>query len=94
VADGVAEVVGEGADGEGEFVGGLRVAQEAGDEVSGADVVGQVREEGVAEGVVTKVLDGASAVGVGVRLLELGFGEARIVLEEKRTDGLFPGEVN
>ena len=40
VADGVADVVGEGADGEGEFVGVLGVAQKREDEVAGADVVG------------------------------------------------------
>jgi hypothetical protein len=94
VADGVAEVVREGADGESEFVGGLRVAEEAGDEVSGADVVGEVGEECVAEGVVAEVLDGAAAVGVGMGFLQLSFGEARVVLEENRPDGLLPREVD
>ena len=94
VADGVADVVGEGADGEGEFVGGLGVAEEAEDEVSGADVVGEVGEEGVAEGVVAEVLNGAAAVGVGVGLLELGFGEGGVVFEEDGADGLLPGEVD
>jgi hypothetical protein len=40
VADGVADVMREGADGEGELVGGVGIADEADDEVSGADVVG------------------------------------------------------
>jgi hypothetical protein len=81
VTDGVADVVREGADGEGEFVGGVGVAEEANDEVSGADVVGEVREEGVAEGVVPEILNGRAAVGVGVSLLKLGVGEGRVVLE-------------
>jgi hypothetical protein len=94
VTDGVADVVGEGADGEGEFVGGVGVAQEAEDEVSGADVVGEVGEELVAEGVVAEVLDGAAAVGVAVRLLNLGVGEGGVLFEEQGADGLLPGEVD
>jgi hypothetical protein len=94
VAYGVADVVREGTDGEGEFVGGVGVAEEADDEVSGPDVVGEVGEEGVAEGVVAEVLNGAAAVGVGVGFLELGFGEGGIFLEEDGADGLLPGEVD
>jgi hypothetical protein len=56
--------------------------------------VGEVGEEGVAEGVVAEVLDGAAPVGVGVSLLELGFGERGIVLEEYGPDGLLPGKVD
>jgi hypothetical protein len=70
------------------------VAEEADDEVSGADVVGEVGEEAVAEGVVAEVLDGAAAVGVGVSFLELGFGEAGVLLEKNGPDGLLPGEVD
>jgi hypothetical protein len=84
----------EGADGEGELVGGVGVAEEADDEVSGANVVGEVGEEGVAERVVAEVLDGATAIGVGVSLLKLGFGERRVVLEENRPDGLLPCQVD
>jgi hypothetical protein len=94
VADGVADVMREGADGEGEFVGGVRVAKQADDEVSGADVVGEVGEEFVAEGIVAEVLDGAAAVGVGVSLLELGFGECGVMLEKNGPDGLLPGEID
>jgi len=50
VADGVANVVREGADGEGQLVGVGGVAEEIDDEVSGADVVGEVGESLVAEG--------------------------------------------
>jgi hypothetical protein len=56
--------------------------------------VGEVGEEGVAEGIVAEVLDGAAAVGVGVGLLKLGFGEGGVLLEEDGTDGMFPGEVD
>jgi hypothetical protein len=48
--------------------------------------VGEVGEEGVAEGVVAEVLDGAASVSVGVSLLDLGFGEGRVVLEEYGPD--------
>jgi hypothetical protein len=94
VADGVTDVVREGANGKGKLVGGVGVAEEAKDEVSGADVVGEVGEEGVAEGVIAEVLYGAAAVGVGVGFLELGFGESGIFLEQEGADGLFPREVD
>ncbi len=94
VTDVVADVVGEGADGEGELVGGVGVAEKTEDEVAGADVVGEVGEEDVAEGVVAEVLDGTAAVGVGVGLLKLGFGEGGVVLEENGADGLLPGEID
>ena len=64
------------------------------DEVAGADVVGEVGEEGVAERIVAEVLDGAAAIGVGVGLMELGFGEGGVVFEEDGADGLLPGEVD
>jgi hypothetical protein len=94
VADGVTDVMRERADGESELVGGVGVAEKTDDEVSGADVVGEVGEEGVAEGVVAEILDGASSVGVGVSFLELGFGEGGVVLEEDGPDRLLPREVD
>jgi hypothetical protein len=90
----VANVVGERADGEGEFVSGLGVVEEREDEVAGPDVVGKVGEELIAEGVVAEVLDGAAAVGVGVCFLKLGLGEGREATEQKRADGLLPGKVD
>jgi len=84
----------EGADGEGELVGSMGVAKKADDKVSGADVVGEVGEELVAEGVVAEVLNGAAAIGVGVGLLELGFGEGGVVFEENGANGLLPGQVD
>ena len=64
------------------------------DEVAGANVVGELGEEGVAEGVVAEVLNGAATVGVGVSFLELSFGEGGVSPEEEGADGLFPGEVD
>ena len=72
----------------------MGVVQEREDEVAGADVVGKVGEELVAEGVVAEVLNGAAAVGVGVCFLELGFSKCWEVLEKDGTDGLLPGEVD
>jgi hypothetical protein len=94
VTEAVSDVVGEGADGEGEFIGGFRVAKEREDEVAGADVVGELGEEGVAEGVVAEVLNGAATVGVGVSFLELGFREGGVLLEKEGADGLFPSEID
>src|SRR5260370_40648975 len=82
MSDGGADVVREGADGEGEFVGRLSISQKSEDEGAGADVVGEVGEEGVAEGVVSEGLDSAAAVGVGVGLTDLGFGEGGEALEQ------------
>jgi len=84
----------EGANGEGELVGGVRVVEEADDEVSGADIVGEIGEEFVAEGVIAEVLDCAAAVGVGVCLLELDFCECGVVLEKYGPDGLLPCQVD
>ena len=84
VANAVADVVGEGADGEGEFVGVAGVAEEVDDEVAGADVVGEVGEEGVAEGVVADVLNDAAAIGIGACVLKLGGGQGGVAGEEQR----------
>ena len=94
MADGVADVMRERADGEGEFVGGLSVAQEVDHKVSGANVMGEVGEEAVAEWVVAEVLDGTAAVGVGVSFPELGLGECGVPFEENGLDGLLPGDVD
>ncbi len=94
VADGVADVMRERADGEGEFVGGLSVAEEVNDKVPRPNVMGEVGEEAVAEWVVAEVLDGTAAVGVGVSFLELGFGEGGVLFEENGPDGLLPGDVD
>ena len=92
--DGVADVVRESADGEGELVSVAGVAEEVDDEVAGADVVGEVGEERVAEGVVADVLDDAAAVGVGTGVLDLSGSESGVAAEEQRDDGGLPGEVD
>ena len=94
VADGVADVMRESADGEGQFVGSFGIVNEAEDEVAGADVVGEVAEERITEGIVAEVLNGATAVGVGVGLVELGFGHVGEALEEQGADGFLPGQVD
>ena len=94
VAEAVSDVVGERAYGEGKLVKRLGVVEQREDKVAGADVVGEVGEEGVAEGIVAEVLNGAAAVGVGVSFQELRVSERRIVLEENRANGRFPGDVD
>lgn len=94
VTDGVADVMGERADGEGKLVGGAGVADERKDEVTGADVVGKVGEETIAEGVIAEVLDSAATVGIAMRFLQLGFGEVGVVFEEDGTNRLLPGEID
>ncbi len=65
MADVVADVMGKRPNGKGKLVGVFGVAEEVDDEVAGAHVMGQVGEEGVAEGIVANVLNDASRVGVG-----------------------------
>ena len=92
--DGVADVVRQGADGEGELVGVAGVAEEVDHKVAGPHVVSEVGEEPVAEGVVTDVLDDAAAVSVRTRVLELRGREGGITAEQKGNDGALPGEVD
>ena len=94
VSDGVAYVMRQRADGEGEVVDVLGVAEEVANKVAGADVVGEIGEESVREGIVAEVLDGAAAVGIGSGLLELGLGEVREAFEQDRADGVLPREVD
>lgn len=94
VADGVADVVGEGADGEGELVGVMRIADEAENEISGADIVGEIAEESIAEGIIAQVLNGTAAVGVRVGFVNLRFGEGWVTFEKERTNRLFPGKID
>ena len=94
VAEGVAEVVGERANGEGDVVGAFGVTEEGADEVAGADVVKEVGEDGLAEGIVAKVLNDASSIGVGAGVAELGGGEIGVALEQEGLDGVGPGKVD
>src|SRR4051812_49259327 len=94
VAVGVGGVVSEGAEGEGVLVWVLRFADEVGDEVAGADVVGHVGEQLAAEGVVADVLDDGAAVGVGVSLLDLIVGDGGIAAAKQGDDVGLPGEID
>jgi hypothetical protein len=72
----------------------LGVAQEAQDEVAGAYIMSEIREEGIAKRIVAKVLDGAAAISVSVSHPKLRIGEIRKTPEQDRTNGLFPREIN
>jgi hypothetical protein len=93
----VGGVVGESAEGEGVLIdvaGFFRLGEHVGDEVSAADVVGEVAEEFVAEGVVSDVLDEAAAVGVGMGGADLVFGGVGKSGEEHGMKLLLPEEVD
>ena len=80
----VADVVRQRADGEGKLVWGFRIVHEAEDEISGAHVVREIGEEAVAERIVAQVLNCATAIGVGVSLLDLGLCNGREAFEQDR----------
>ena len=85
MTDAITNVVGERADGEGEFVGGVRIAKKALDEVAGADVVDEIREQAAAERVVPEILDERTAVGVGAGLAQrVGGGAGEPLLQDRR----------
>ena len=94
VADVVADVMGKRPNGKGKLVGVLGIAEEIDDEVAGADVVGQVREERVAEGIVANVLNDAARIGVGPCLFQLLGGDVGITAAQQRHDGALPGQVD
>ena len=94
MADVVADVMGERANGKGKLVGILGVAEEVDDEVAGAHVMGQVGEEGVAEGIVANVLNNAARVGVGPCLFQLFGSDVGITAAQQWRDGALPGQVD
>ncbi len=94
VTNRVADVVGERAGGEGEFIGVSGIAEEADDEVPGTDVVSQVREQPVAERIVAHVLDHASGVCIGACSFQIGGGQVWIATEQQRNNRILPGEVD
>ena len=94
MADGIAQIVGEGADGEGDIVGIFRVAKERADEVAGADVVEEVGEVGFPKGIIAEVLDYAPAVGVGMGFAELCWCEGGEAPEQERLNRVGPSEVD
>ena len=90
----VADVVGERPNREGELVSILGIAKEMNDEVAGADVMGQVGDEGVAERIVANVLNDAARIGVGACLFQLFCGDAGIPAAQQRHDRTLPGQVD
>src|SRR5580698_11005529 len=64
------------------------------DKVAGADVVGQVRDELVAERVVANILDDAACIGVRASLFQLCRGNTRIPAAQQRHDRTLPGKVD
>ena len=90
----VVGVVRQRAQREGQFVDGLRVADERLDEVAGAGIVEQVAEEFVAERVVAKVLNHRAAVGERAGALEFGRRGARKASEEQRPQLAIPRRID
>jgi len=93
MTDSVAQLVREGSDGECVLVDRAGISKEAGNEVGGAGVMRQVAEQLFAKGIVAHVLDGGTAIGVGVGLVPLPFGRTGKTRQEKRPDGLVPCQV-
>jgi hypothetical protein len=71
VAEGIADVVGQSANGKRQFVSIARVAEKVDNEISGADVVGEIREEPLAEGVIPDVLYDTPSICVSAGALDL-----------------------
>lgn len=53
----------------------------------------KIAEEFIAERVISEVLDGASAVGVGVCLPKLRGGQARVTRQQQRFHRRLPGKI-
>jgi hypothetical protein len=94
MSDVIGDVMRERSHGKGKFVGVTGIAQQGDDEVSGTDVVGQIREEFLAEGVIAEILNGTASVCIGMCVLELGGAEIRVSREEQRPNGSLPREVD
>jgi hypothetical protein len=67
--------------------------QQLADEIPSADVVDQAAEFGAAERVVAEILNDGASVGVGIRILDLIFGQAGNPLQQEGTDVVSPEEV-
>src|ERR1019366_6542426 len=76
----VGNVVGERSQSESVLVEILRIAEHRQNEVTGADIVCEIAEDMITEGIVANVLDDAAAVGIGMgfyQVLRRGIGESR-----------------
>jgi|HubBroStandDraft_6_1064221.scaffolds.fasta_scaffold09614_4 hypothetical protein len=66
----ISDVVGERAYGEGQLICVSSVAKQGNDEVAGPDVMSQVGERPIAEGIIPDILNDASPVRVGSGVLD------------------------
>src|SRR5664279_6540108 len=76
----VGNVVGERSQRESVLIEVLRIVEHRQNEVTGADIVCEIAEDVIAEGIVANVLDDAAAVGIGMgfyQVLRRGIGESR-----------------
>jgi len=76
------------------LIHGAGIAKKPGNEVAGAHVMRQVAKELFAEGIVTHVLDGGTAVRRGMGLAQLRLGCARETRQQQRLYGIVPCQVN
>ena len=88
VPDGIAQVMRERSDGEGELIHGAGIAQHGGDEIAASDIMSQIAEVLLAEWIVTDVLNHATPIGVSMGLFQTRFGGPRVALQKKRPDGI------
>src|SRR6185312_4920231 len=90
----IGSIVGESAERESIFVKVRGVPQERFHEVATAHVVEKIAEELIAERIVAHVLQNASAVGVGVGLLQVLFRGVREALEQQGLNVVVPHQVH
>jgi hypothetical protein len=67
----VRDVMGQRSEGEGEFIGVLRLPDQRQHEIAAAKIVHQIAEQLASEWIVTHVLDDGPAIGIGVGFTEL-----------------------
>src|SRR5438309_532788 len=94
MTDCVTNVVSKCPNGKREFVWCFRVVQQSENKVSRAHVMREIGKECIAKGIIAKILNGATAVSVGVSLTQLSLSKRWEALQQQRTDRFFPGQVN
>ena len=92
--NGVAVVMRQRANRKCDIIRVLRVPEKRSDKIAGSDVMQQVREQRLSERIIAEVLDDATAVRVGARLLKLNRREVGKSLQQEWLDGIRPGEVD
>lgn len=81
VTNSVANVMRQRPNSKGQLIGGMSIAQQTQHKVTRPNVVSKVREERVAEGIVSEVLNRTATIRIGVRLLKLRLSKRRILLQ-------------